>query len=251
MSFGRGNTVHPTRRVPFKLIWLLTLFFAGGTTELRAQEFKAALADLSAQQVIAVRPVMKAPPSSPAKRQRRALNRWSLAALIAGEGVDSWGTYKNLSHTKWICGSSPAFAGGYDTNVPGQISSLGDVENACGVGPGGHTANWAFDVTRVGYFSEGGWVSQLHLTDNRNYGAVEGWNLGNDLVWFIVANRLAKRSDWIGKCGPALNFGRGIVHLQLGIANFLNVSHHQNPNTLNLYLPAASNFNAPRWWGRQ
>ena len=42
-----------------------------------------------------------------------------------------------------------------------------------------------------------------------------------------------------------------MVHLELGIGNFLTVSHHQNPNTLDLHVPKDSNYTAPRWWGKR
>ena len=178
-------------------------------------------------------------------------NRLSTLALIAGEAIDSWGTYKNMTHTRWICGNSPAFAGSYDTNVPTEISGLTDVQTVCGTSPAGQPANWAFDVTRVGYFTEGGWVTQIHLAGKRDYAAVEAWNLANDLGWYLLAHRLGKRRDWIGKTGPALNLGRGLVHLELGLDNLIAVRHQQNPNTLNLYIPKDSNYTAPRWWGKR
>ena len=174
----------------------------------------------------------------------------SVAALVVGVAIDSWGTYRNMTHTKWVCGNSEAFAGGYDTNVPSRITNLGEVQSVCGPGPTGDSANWAFDVTQVGYFREGGWVTQLHLAGDRNYAGVEGLNLANDIGWYLLARHLGRRTDWIGKGGPALNFARGLVHLELGIGNFVAVSHHQNPNTLDLHIPADSNYTAPRWWGR-
>jgi hypothetical protein len=239
------------RIIPFSVL----VIELGITATIPAQEFEANKSDtaLPFPPVPFVHAIMKAPVRAPRKLHHRWLNSntFSIAALVAGEAVDSWGTYRNLSHTKWICGNSPAFAGDYDTNVSGEISSSRDVQNACGLGPAGQSANWAFDVTQAGYFSEGGWVTQLHLAGNRNYAAVEGWNLANDVGWYLIARRLSKRKDWIGKFGPALNFGRGIVHLDLGIGNFIAVSHHQNPNTLNLHVPADSNFTAPRWWGRR
>jgi len=188
---------------------------------------------------------------SPPKHRRSTLNTLSVITLVVGEGIDTWGTYRNMTHTKWVCGNSPAFSGAYDTNAPGDISSLNDVMNVCGTGPDGQSANWAFDVTRVGYFSEGGWVTQFHLADDRNFAAVEGWNLVNDFGWYLLARHLETKRNWIGKVGPALNFGRGIVHLDLGIANLLAVKHNQNANTTDLHVPPDSNFTAPRWWGRR
>jgi hypothetical protein len=216
------------------------------TTTSTVQEFEANNIYLDAPiPVLHVRAIMRAAVQTPQSVKRRWLTvkSMSVATLVAGEVIDSWGTYKNMTHTKWICGNSPLFAGGYDTNVPGQISSLRDVQTVCGVGVAGHSANWAFDVTQAGYFSEGGWVTQFHLAGDRNYAGVEGWNLVNDVGWYLLARHLGRRADWIGKCASGLNFGRGIVHLNLGIGNFIAVSHHQNPNALDLHVP--------KWSARQ
>jgi hypothetical protein len=232
---------------------ILVLWFAMDTPPtVRAQELVANNNHLYAPtpEVLPAYAVIRAPIRTPPTFNHRRLNSVSIAALIAGEAVDSWGTYRNLNHTKWVCGNSPAFDGVYDTNVPGEISSIRDVQRVCGAGPTGQSPNWAFDVTRAGYFSEGGWVTQFHLAGNRNYAAVEGLNLANDLGWYLIARRLGKRTDWVRKFGPAVNFGRGMVHLELGIGNFLAVSHHQNPNTLDLHIPTDSNYTPPRWWGK-
>ena len=247
------NTIHS---LLVRLLPVSALVFALGVpTTIPAQEFASneIYADAPIPQLPHVHAIMRAPVQAPRITRHRWLNanNLSIAALVAGEAVDSWGTYRNLSHTKWICGDSPAFAGGYDTNVPGEISGPRDVQAVCGAGPAGQQANWAFDVSRVGYFSEGGWVTQFGLSGDRNYAGVEGWNLVNDAGWYLIARRLGRRKDWIGKSGPALNFGRGMVHLELGIGNFLTVSHHQNPNTLDLHLPKDSNYTAPRWWGKR
>ena len=221
--------------------------------QLKIQEIEASNSypEAPLPRVSPVRAIVKAAlqrPQSPRSR-RSKIYGLSIATLAAGEVIDSWGTYKNMTHARWICGNSPAFAGSYDTNVPSEISSSDDVLSACGPGPGGLSANWAFDVTREGYFSEGGWVTRFHLAGERNFAAVEGWNIANDVGWYLIARRLARRSDWIGKCGAALNFGRGIVHLNLGIGNFIAVSRHDNPNSIDLHVPKDSHFAQPRWWG--
>jgi len=187
-------------------------------------------------------------PRSP--RLRLSLNNLSVATLIAGEMIDSLGTYRNMTHHKWLCGNSHAFAGSYDTNVPGEITSLQDVKTMCGQGPGGRSANWAFDTTQAGYFSEGGWVTQFHLAGERNFAAVEAWNIGNDFAWYLTARHLERRGGWIGKIGRTLNFSRGIIHIHLGIGNLIAVRHTENPNSLNLHVPQNSNYSAPRWWGK-
>ena len=235
-------------------VLVVLMFSMGAATTSTAQEFAAnnIYPDAPVPEVLHVHAIMKAPFRTPRTFKHRwlTLNSMSIATLVAGAAIDSWGTYKNMTHTKWICGNSPAFGGGYDTNVPDQISSLRDVQTVCGAGLAGQSANWAFDATQVGYFSEGGWVTQFHLTGDRNYAGVEGWNLANDVGWYLVARHLGRRTDWIAKCGPALNFGRGFVHLDLGIGNFIAVGHHQNPNTLDLHVPKDSSYTEPRWWGK-
>lgn len=241
--------------VDLLLVVILILFVLGASMSTSAQAFEAknSYPDAPVPKVPDVHSITKA---AVVESPRASTHRWlylsraSIATLVVGEAIDSWGTYKNMTHPKWICGNSPAFIGGYDTNVPGEISNLGDVQMVCGAGPTGQSANWAFDATRAGYFSEGGWVTQLHLADNRNYAGVEGWNIANDIGWYLFARHLERRTDWISKCGAALNLGRGIVHLDLGVGNFLAVSHHQNPNTLDLHVPKDSNYGAPRWWGK-
>jgi hypothetical protein len=228
------------------------LFAISTTRAATAQEFYADNIEANARATVAldVNAMIKARVQRPRKHRWLTLNSVSVATLAAGEAVDSWGTHRNMTHTKWICGNSPAFAGGYDTNVPGEISSLRDVQMLCGAGPAGQSANWVFDATRAGYFTEGGWVTQLHLAGDRDYAAVEGWNLANDVVWYLVARHLGRRTNWVRKCGLALNFGRGFVHLYLGFDNIIAVSNHQNPNTLDLHVPKSSAYAAPRWWGR-
>lgn len=247
------NKASTVMLIIFFLIIITIPAASGAQAGVGAQEVDASniYPDSPMPQVSGASAIIKAAVQTPQSRRRHrlTLNGLSVTALAAGEVIDSWGTYRNMTHTRWICGNSPAFAGGYDTNVPSEISGIDDVLSVCGSGPGGQPANWAFDVTREGYFSEGGWVTRFHLAGERNFIAVEGWNIANDFGWYLVARHIAKRADWIGKCGAALNFGRGIVHLNLGIGNFIAVSHHQNPNLLDLHVPEGSHYAQPRWWG--
>src|SRR5215831_9047396 len=89
------------------------------------------------------------------------LNNLSIAVLFGGEALDSWSTYRNLTHPRWICGYGPAFG-----NAVTYISDDGrhydpqTIQNElCGPGPNGQLANYAFDVTRTGAFTEDGWVA--------------------------------------------------------------------------------------------
>jgi hypothetical protein len=237
------------------LVIVLLIRAAGSTTRIRAREVEAKniyAGGLKPESIrVSTRMGMMVQPAGAIRPGRTTLGNMAIVALTVGEAMDSWGTYRNLKHTKWICGNSPAFADSYDMNVPGEISGPGDVQAVCGKSPLGGSANWAFDVSRLGYFSEGGWVTQFHLAGGRDFAAVEGWNLANDVGWYLVARHLGRKSGWIGRCGPLLNFGRGLVHLQMGIGNFIAVTRNQNPNTLNLYVPKDSNYSAPRWWGKR
>lgn len=252
MSVSNGLLV----RVASVPILIGFMFAVGASAPSGAQDFTVSslYPDIPSPRVPSVGATMKAPVQATSTFRHRwlTLNNGSIATLVVGAAIDSWGTYKNMTHVKWICGDSPAFAGGYDTNAPGEISSLDDVQGVCGVGPTGQSANWSFDTTRVGYFSEGGWATQFHVAGDRNYAAVEGWNIANDIGWYLFARHLGKRTDWMRRGGPSLNFGRGVIHLSLGVGNFIAVNHHQNPNTLDLHVPVNSNYrSSPRWWGKK
>src|SRR5262249_41206715 len=98
------------------------------------------------------------------KRHRISLNSFSIAFLFAGEALDMWSTQNNLTHPRWICGYGPAFGNAvtYISNDGRQYDAQTIQNELCGPGPSGQLANYAYDVTRTGAFTEDGWVTRLH-----------------------------------------------------------------------------------------
>lgn len=200
-----------------------------------------------------IRPLAPAAPRSDNHR-RLNLKNISLTALFASEALDSWTTYNNLTHHKWICGYSPAFgnavmyiSGDGTHNDPRSIQY-----ELCGPSPSGRLANYAYDVTRTGAFTETGWVSSFHLSSNRNVAAVLAWNFADDVAQALIARHLAKRRGLIGKLAPGINFARAIVHIDCGVQNLQFARSHNNPTAWQFHLPDEPTlYPGPRWWGRQ
>jgi len=182
------------------------------------------------------------------------VNNVAFTVLVAGEGIDSWTTFKNLTHHKWICGYGPAFGSAVtyisDDGVRYDPQTVQHV--LCGLGPSGQVANYAYDVTRTGAFTETGWVTQFHLAGSRNYAAVNSWNLADDLGQFLIARYLSKRKGPARRLGSALMFSRGIVRIYSGVLNIRFARKHRNPNGWYFNLPDEPHFYpGPRWWGKQ
>ena len=180
------------------------------------------------------------------------LNKASVAFLFASEALDSWTTYTNLTHPKWICGYSPALG-----NAVTYISDDGKhydphtvQYDLCGRGPSGQLANYAYDVTRTGPFTETGWVTSMGLSSGRNAAGVIAWNVADDVGQMLVARYLAKRRGLLGRVAPGINFARGFVHLDCGIQNLQFARHHSNAGTWSFNLLNEANlYPGPRWWG--
>jgi hypothetical protein len=195
--------------------------------------------------------------SAPRQSVRKSiinLNTISIAVLAGGEALDSWTTYNNLTHPKWICGYSPALGSAVTyISDDGKHYDPHTIQfELCGPGPSGQLANYAYDVTRTGAFTEDGWVTKLHLTGNRNVAGVLAWNVADDLGQLLVARYLGKRKSMVRKIAPGINFTRGIVHFQCGILNFQFARTHNNPGAWQFHLPSESYlYPNPRWWGRQ
>ena len=203
-----------------------------------------------------VKAVLESVPVSPkpAKHKWLNLNNASIAALVIGEGLDSWSTHENLSHAKWICGYSPAFGNSvtYISN-DGNRYDAPTIQNVlCGPAASGQLANYAYDVTRTGAYTETGWVTKAHLAGNRDFARVAGWNVANDIGQFAIARYLGKRKAIARLMGPGMNLSHGIVHLQNAVLNFRFARNHQNATSWRFNLPnEAQLYPGPRWWGRQ
>ena len=185
---------------------------------------------------------------------RLTLYKVSVAFLFASEALDSWTTYTNLTHPKWICGYSPAFG-----NAVTYISDDGKhydphaiQYDLCGPSPSGGIANYAYDVTRTGAFSETGWVTSIGLSSGRNAAGVIAWNAADDIGQMIIARYLAKRRGLLSRVAPGINFARGFVHLDCGIQNLQFARHHSDAGTWQFNLPNEAHlYPGPRWWGRR
>jgi hypothetical protein len=189
-----------------------------------------------------------------AKKRRLSVNRLSFIFLAAGEAVDSWSTYSNLSHPKWICGYSPAFgdAATYVSNDGRHYDAQTIQKDLCGPGPSGEAANYAYDVTRNQAFIETGWAASFGLADKRNFWGVEAWNLANDAGQFLIASYVGRR--WLpkGRLGSFVNLTRSAVHLECGILNIRFARRNSNPDKWQFRVPDETQlFPTPRWWGRR
>src|SRR3569833_2048115 len=241
----------PRRRVSV-LIPLTALILTPGGPRLSAQDL--AVTELPSAPVPEMRSVIaKQPVAAPTKTHRwQTQNNASLYFLFAGEALDSWTTYRNLTHPKWICGYSPAF-GSAATNISNDRNRY-DAHTIqytlCGPDGSGRLANYAYDVTRTGAFTETGWVTKLHLAGNRDVVKVLALNVGDDVGQLLVARYLRRREGIIGKLAPGINFTRGLIHIDCGIRNLQFARANSNATTWQFNLPNEGTlYPGPRWWG--
>ena len=244
----------PLRRSSAVLIVAPALLLVSLNPCLTAQDLASNdLPDAPSPEIRASIAILPAAPRPPMHR-RLTWNNTSVSVLLAGEALDSWTTYTNLTHHKWICGYSPAFG-----NAVTYISDDGKrydpptiQHDLCGPSPSGRLANYAYDVTRTGAYTETGWVTTMGLSNNRNASGVLAWNIANDVGQIFVARYLAKRSKLVRRIAPGINFARGIYHFDCGIQNIQFARTHSNASTWQFRLPnEATLYPGPRWWGRQ
>ena len=180
----------------------------------------------------------------------------SVAALVIGEAVDTWGTHRNMTHPKFVCGwnSTPGFAAAYSSTD--NTYNINEVDTLCGTFPQAQDlhANYAYDVTQLGMFTETGWAAKWGIAGNRDFARVEVANITSDILHVLVVKYLNKKSGWMGKIGNATLLFHAEEHLRLGKGNFSNVASNSDPNAVfNNHpndLPAwADTF--PRWWGKK
>jgi len=243
----------PLQRAP--LILVIALVFVGLNPCSAAQDLaESSLPESPVPEIRAASLTTRPAAPRPQRHRWLTINNASIAVLFAGEALDSWTTYNNLTHPKWICGYSPAFG-----NAVTYISDDGKrydpqtiQSDLCGPSPSGHLANYAYDVTRTGAFTETGWTTSLHFTSNRNIAAVLAWNIADDAGQILVARYLSKRHGIIGRIAPGINFARGLVHFDCGIQNPQFARNHRDATTWQFQLPNESTlYPGPRWWGRQ
>ena len=252
----QGTVRCPLKSVPARF-WTAFLLILLAASEISAQQIASNVVPDSPAQPISVERAEMAvfsAPTQPARKSRINLNTLSIAVLAGGEALDSWTTYKNLTHPRWICGYSPALGNAvtYISDDGKQYDPHAIQFDLCGTGPSGQLANYAYDVTRTGAFTEDGWVTKLHLTGNRNVAGVLAWNVADDVGQLLVARYLEKHRGMIRRIAPGINFTRGIVHIQCGVLNFQFARTHNNPGTWQFHLPSESSlYPNPRWWGKQ
>jgi hypothetical protein len=122
----------------------------------------------------------------------------------------------------------------------------------CGPDGSGRLANYAYDTTRTGAFTETGWVTKLHLAGNRDVVKVLALNVADDVGQLLVARYLRRREGIIGKLAPGINFTRGLIHIDCGIRNLQFARSNSNATTWQFNLPNEGTlYPGPRWWGRQ
>jgi len=156
----QGTVRCPLKSVPAGF-WTAFLLILLAASEISAQQIASNIVpDSPARPIYVERAEMAvfSAPSQPARKSRINLNTISIAVLAGGEALDSWTTYKNLTHPRWICGYSPALG-----NAVTYISDDGKRYDPhtiqfelCGTGPSGQLANYAYDVTRTGIHR--GWL---------------------------------------------------------------------------------------------
>ena len=233
------------------------LLFLGSASLDRAQEIATnSFPEAPVPAIHSVHALIKNPsaPQEPAHHRWLTLNNLSIAVLFAGEAFDSWSTYSNLTHPRWICGYSPAFGTAVTyISDSGEHYDPQEIQNElCGPGPSGQLANYAYDVTRTGAYTETGWVTTLHLAGNRDFGGVLAWNLADDFGQMLAARYLSKKKGIIGKLAPGIDLSHGLVHVDCGVLNVQFARTHSNPNAWQFRLPNESSlYPTPRWWGRQ
>jgi len=244
----------PSSKTRAVLICGTILILASLLPPLPAQELaESALPDAP---IAEMRAALVTRPTFPRSRKHRWLNMNNVSSSVqfAGEALDAWTTQRNLAHHKWICGYSPAFG-----NAVTYISDDGKRYDArtiqydlCGPSHSGQLANYAYDATRTGAFTETGWATSWRLTGNRNVAGVLAWNIADDVGQILVVRFLGKRHDLIRKLAPGLNFARGLVHIDCGIRNFQFAQTHSNATAWQFHVPnEATLYPGPRWWGRQ
>lgn len=252
MRESAGPARHRSRAV---LTFAAALFFGSGGPCLALQDI--ASSELPSAAIPESRAAIGTQPAASPRIARHAwlnLNRFSVAVLVGSEVLDSWTTYNNLTHPKWICGYSAAFGSAvtYVSNDGKRYDPHTIQYDLCGPGPAGQLATYAYDVTRTGAFTETGWVTSARLASGRNAAGVIAWNVADDLGQMLVARYLTRRRGLIGRVAPGLNLARGLVHLDCGIQNIQFARHHRDASAWSFNVPnEAKLYASPRWWGRR
>lgn len=194
------------------------------------------------------------PPSAPAPHR----HHWSsstivLVALGAGEAVDSWGTYLNMTHPNELCGYNDYWGPGdyaVDNHVYSSSSGpgVGRVHAICGP-----SANYVMNVSLLDKsFTETGWTVQWGLVkDDRHYRSVETLNVAADLFGVALEEyAVHKKVPWLKKVAEAANIAHAGAHFDGGVGDLLFIRHHSAGRFFQGDTAAFEiAYPDPRWWG--
>jgi hypothetical protein len=196
--------------------------------------------------------------SLPSAKNPHGFRRWvttenvSYVVLFSGAFVDYWGTYDNMTNSHWLCGYNPK-NGPVSFSVDGYPpvgNGFPQLVAFCGPGPGGQSANYLVDVaSEEKLFTEGAWVVQWHMVDDRNVWGTIGINAAVDVAQLIIHFHGRKKQTM-----EVLNFTHGISHAWAGLGNFNTVRKFGNPNHALEKKPAIDQAYPEangRWWAQQ
>ena len=200
--------------------------------------------------------------TSPSKPIQAKKHRWltayneSVVALVVGEAVDTWGTHRNMTHPKFVCGYNLILGGGGAISTTENVLyDLYQIQALCGPSPLGEKANYAYDTTQLnGMFTEIGLAAKWGIAGNRDFARVEAADITSDILHALVVKYLNKKGGWRGKIGNATLLFHAEEHFRLGIGNFRTVASNNDPNTVFRNYPNEMPIFADtftRWWGKR
>jgi hypothetical protein len=199
--------------------------------------------------------------ATPPTQTKSIKHRWfttynmSIAALAVGEAIDTWGTHRNMTHPKFLCGYDPVLGGGGAiSTTEGGTYDLYQLQALCG-SSNGLQANYAFDVTQLhGMFTDGGWAVKWGLAGNRDFVRVTVIDITGDLLHALAMKYLSKKGGWRSKVGNATLLLHAEEHIRLGIDNLRFVADNNDPNTVFKNHPNQMPMwtdSTPQWWGKR
>jgi hypothetical protein len=206
--------------------------------------------------VTIVRPLVPSAKKPRGVRQLLTFGNMSYVALFSGSLVDSWGTYDNMTNDYLLCGYNPK-NGPVSFSVDGYLpvgTTFPQLVELCGSGPGGQSANYLVNVaSEEKLFTEGGWVVQLHLVDDRNLWGTIVINTAADVAQVIIPKLFHFRGRK-KQIMEASNYSHGALRIWAGMENFGVVRRFGNPNRALAPRPAidqAYPVAGGRWWAKK
>jgi hypothetical protein len=184
-------------------------------------------------------------------------NRWmtafnaSVAALAAGDVIDSFGTRQNTRHHRFVCGHNPSIGAAISTG-DSQDYNINNLQAICG-SSNGINPNYAYDLTQLGMFIEGSGVTRLGWVGNRNYPRIQTAMIVGDVLNVLAVKYLSKKGGRLRKIGNLTLLLHAEEHARLGIDNLRAVGAESNPNTVFNLRPGSTPdwATGERWWGNK